>query len=337
MKRITLGLFLILSLSSVAWAQTLVQLVENIKSSFRGMAAYGNKVVWVSGSEGTVGYSKDQGQHWHWVNPKGYETLDFRDIAVFSAKEAVVMSAGSPAVILRTTDAGQSWIEVFRDDRPEVFLDAIAFEGRLGYALGDPIDGLFQLLRTNDRGKTWRDVGQEMVLFADEGEVAFAASGSSIQLLKNVLYIGTGGKYSSFFAYNPKALRVDKYDCPILSGQGSAGIFAIDFWDSLYGIAVGGDYMRDQINSNNILLTNDGGVTWTKPQSPVSGYKSDVQFISKEVLLATGTSGTDVSYDGGLNWKRISEKSFNVLAKNKNSKIVYLAGSDGDVYSLLLK
>src|SRR5690606_29163258 len=107
--------------------------------------------------------------------------------------------------------------EVFRDDRPAVFLNAIAFEGRIGYALGDPIDGLFQLFRTMDKGKSWKDVSHEMVLFADEGGIAFAASGSSIQLHKGVLFIGTGGKYSSFFAYNPKALRVDKFDCPILS------------------------------------------------------------------------------------------------------------------------
>lgn len=317
-------------------AQTFVPLIENVAGSFRGIATYGNQTVWLSGSKGTVGYSTNQGQQWHWVNPSGYEEFDFRDIAVFSNKEALVMSSGTPTVILRTTDAGRSWVEVYRDERPSIFLNAISFEGRVGYALGDPIGGLFQLFRTTDRGKSWVDVSQGMVLFADEGEVAFAASGSSIQLHKGVLYIGTGGRYSSFFAYNPKALRVDKYDCPILSGKASTGIFAIDFWDSKYGIAVGGDYMRDQENGNNILFTNDGGVTWTKPQSPVSGYRSDVQYITERVVLATGTSGTDISRDGGLNWQKISDKSFNALAKSKNNKVIYLAGSDGDVYRLSL-
>ncbi|HMR18457.1 MAG TPA: oxidoreductase, partial [Sphingobacterium sp.] len=241
-----------------------------------------------------------------------------------------------PAIILRTTNGGKSWTEAFRDDRADIFLDAIDFDGRVGYALGDPINGLFQLFWTTDKGRSWKDVSDEMVLFADEEEVAFAASGSSIQLYKNTLFIGTGGKYSSIFAYNPKLLRVDKYDCPILSGEGSAGIFAIDFWDTKYGIAVGGNYMRDQENSNNVLLTRDGGMTWNRPQSPVSGYKSDVQFINENIVLATGTSGTDISRNGGQNWKKISDISFNVLAKSKNGKTVYFAGSNGDIYKLTL-
>lgn len=319
-----------------AQSQQFVPLLAHKETSIRGMATYGNSVVWVSGSKGTVGYSRNHGQDWTWVNPIGYEDYDFRDIEVFSAKEALVMSAGSPAVLLRTTDAGRSWKEVFRDTRPEIFLNAMAFEGKLGYALGDPIDGYFQLLRTKDKGKTWENISHEMLLFADKGEVAFAASGSSIQLHKKVLYIGTGGVYSSFFVYNPHARRVDKYDCPILSRPNTAGIFAIDFWDQQTGIVVGGDYTQDQENTNNALLTQDAGLTWKKPDTALSGYKSDVQYISSKVLLATGTSGTDISYDGGQNWKKIGDNSFNVIAKSKNGKHIYLAGSAGNIFQLIL-
>ncbi len=317
-------------------AQSFIPLVEGIASSFRGLSAHGKEVIWISGSHGTIGYSTNQGKNWKWVNPKGYETFDFRDIEAFSAKEAVVMSSGSPAVILRTTDAGRTWKEVFRDDRPAIFLDAITFEGKTGYALGDPIEGLFQLFKTTNKGKTWQDVSQDMVLFADEGEAAFAASGSSIKLLKGVLYIGTGGKYSSVFAYNPKALRVDKYDCPIWSGQASTGIFAIDFWDLKYGIAMGGNYLEDKENTNNVLITRDGGFSWTKPQTSVYGYRSDVLFLTKDRIIATGTSGTDLSEDGGVNWKNISDMSFNTLAKSADGKIIYSAGSEGIVYKIVL-
>src|SRR5690606_40928873 len=64
--------------------------------------------------------------------------------------------------------------DLFRDTRPEIFLNAMAFEGKWGYVLGDPIDGYFQLLRTKDKGKTWENISHEMLLFADKGEVAFA-------------------------------------------------------------------------------------------------------------------------------------------------------------------
>lgn len=317
-------------------AQQFIPLVENIPSSFRGMDTHAKNVVWVSGSKGTVGKSLDQGKTWSWVNPKGYENLDFRDIEVFSRDEAIIMSAGTPAVILRTTDGGISWTKAYEDNRPEIFLDAIAFEGKLGYAIGDPIDNSFQLLETTDKGKTWRDVSKNILLFADNGEVAFAASGSSIQIHKKSIYIGTGGSYSSLFCYNPTKLRNDKYDVPIWSGESSTGIFAIDFWNQNIGIAVGGNYLNDLDNHNNILLTYDGGNSWHKPESPVLGFRSDVLYITKNIVLATGTSGTDISYDNGKNWKNISTLSFNTIAKNKTGSIIYLTGSEGNVYKLIL-
>ena len=325
-----------LGILTTSFAQTFVPLVENKPSSFRGLATYGKEIVWVSGSKGTVGYSTDKGKNWQWVNPVGYENIDFRDIAVINKKEALIMGVGSPAIVLKTKDAGKTWAKVYEDNRSEIFLDDLTFDGKTGYILGDPINGAFQLLKTTDKGNSWKDVSNEFILFADSGEAAFAASGSSMKQWKNHLYIGTGGKYASFFDFNPKALRVDKYDCPILSGKASAGIFAIDFINPNTGIAVGGDYLSDQDNSNSILLTNDAGKNWFRPDTPVQGYRSDVCYITENIVLATGTSGTDISYDGGMNWKNISQDSFNTISKSPDSKTIYLTGSNGNISILIL-
>ncbi|MBD1428474.1 oxidoreductase [Sphingobacterium sp. SGL-16] len=300
------------------------------------MSTVGKNTVWISGSKGTVGYSKDQGKTWNWVNPAGYETYDFRDIYAFSDKEAVIVNAGSPAVVLRTNNAGKTWQMVYENSHPDIFLDDLDFVGKVGYILGDPIEGKFQLLKTSNKGKTWTDVSNDYYLIADEGEAAFAASGSSMKLFKDRLYIGTGGKYSSFFNYNPKGLKIDKYDVPIWSGESSTGVFAIDFWNLNTGIAVGGNYLEDKNNQNNILLTKDAGLSWTKPNSPVLGFRSDVLYISENIVLATGTSGTDISYDGGENWKNISTLSFNTLVKSSDGQVIYLTGSKGNVYKLEL-
>lgn len=315
-------------------AQQFVPLVENILSSFRGLSTVGKNTVWVSGSNGTVGYTKDQGKSWIWVNPVGYEKYDFRDIHAFSNKEAVIINAGSPAVVLRTNDAGKTWHLVYENNHPEIFLDDLAFVGKEGFILGDPLDGFFQLLKTSNKGKTWKDVSSDYFLLADSGEAAFAASGSSMKMFKDRLYIGTGGTYASFFNYYPKGLKIDKYDVPIWSGSSSTGIFAIDFYDLQKGIAVGGNYLDDKNNQNNVLLTTDAGVSWTKPNAPVNGYRSDVLFITENVVLATGTSGTDISYDAGYNWKNISSLSFNTIGKSADNKVIYLTGSKGNVFRL---
>lgn len=336
MKKTFLLLTTFIGSLSIGLAQTFSPLVENIPASFRGLSTYGKSTVWVSGSKGTVGYSNDKGETWKWVNPLGYENTDFRDIAVINKKEALIMGVGSPAIVLKTKDAGKTWTQVYTDHRPEIFLDDLTLNGKTGYILGDPINGAFQLLKTTDKGSTWKDVSNEFILFADSSEAAFAASGSSMIQWKDHLYIGTGGTYASFFDLNPKALRVDKYDCPIWSGKSSTGVFAIDFINKNTGIAVGGDYLADKDNSNNILLTHDAGKNWFKPQTPVLGYRSDVLYVNEKTVLATGTSGTDISFDGGMNWKNISTASFNTITKSSDGKMLYLTGSNGNIFKLLL-
>lgn len=328
---------LLASLPFLSLCQQITTLTEKSGVSFRGLDTYKNNVVWVSGSNGTVGRSIDAGKTWTWVSPSGYEKFDFRDIEAFGKNEAVVLSAGSPAVILRTTDGGRSWKESYRDARPAIFLNGFDFQGKTGFAFGDPIDGYFQLLKSRDKGRSWIDVTDHMFLFADEGEAGFAASGTSIQVLNDQVWIGTGGKYGSLFRRNEKALKMDKMDVPILSGRESTGIFSIAFWDDWTGVVVGGDYMRDQDNENNVLLTTDGGDTWQKPQTPVSGYKSAVSYINKDMLVVTGTSGTDLSIDGGENWRKISDESFNVVVVTSDQNGIFLAGSNGNIAQLTLE
>jgi len=327
-------LLIILALSTTGQAQDITVMTTGHNASFRGLATYKEHAIWVCGSNGTVGKSLNAGKTWSWINPPGYEHYDFRDIELFSAKEAVILSAGSPAVILKTIDGGKTWKEIIRDDREEIFMDGMDFDGAHGFAFGDPIEGRFQLWETKDKGNTWTDVTDFMFLIADEEEAGFAASGTSIKVIKGVVWIGTGGKYASIFRRDEKALTMDKMDVPIAHGEASTGIFSIDFSNTQTGIAVGGNYTKDNDNSNNIMLTYDSGQTWEKPQSPLGGYRSCVQYVNKTTLLATGTSGTDISTDAGKNWKTISKSSYNVLAKSASGKVVYFAGSDGNIAKL---
>src|SRR5690606_5287694 len=227
---------------------------------FRGLDTWGKNCLWVTGSQGSVGRSTDCGNTWDWVSPAGYEKFDFRDIEAFSDNEAVIISAGSPAVVLRTIDAGKSWHEVYRDERPQIFLDGMDCNGKHGFILGDPIDGNFQLLESKDRGKTWTDVSNFLYLFADDGEAAFAASGTSLKILGSDLYVGTGGAVSNFITRRGKKRAVIKLPVPIIQGTASTGIFSIDCWNKENIIVVGGDYQNDTYNNDVALSSHDGGL-----------------------------------------------------------------------------
>ena len=72
------------------------------------------------------------------------------------------------------------------------------------------------------------------------------------------------------------------------------------------------------------------------PNTCFGVYRSCVKYVTPEILIATGTSGTDISKDAGQTWINISTASFNVIAITSNKKNIYLAGSDGNVVSLQL-
>jgi hypothetical protein len=67
------------------------------------------------------------------------------------------------------------------------------------------------------------------------------------------------------------------------------------------------------------------------PLTPPSGYRSCVEFITSSTLLTCGTSGVDVSNDGGYHWKPISKESYHVCKKSKNGNAVFLAGAKGKI------
>ncbi|HRX95135.1 MAG TPA: oxidoreductase, partial [Chitinophagaceae bacterium] len=71
-------------------------LTSDTKTSIRGLSVVNDNVVWVSGSAGMVGRSTNGGKNWKWVQVKGFEKTEFRDIEAFNASTAVIMGIAEP-------------------------------------------------------------------------------------------------------------------------------------------------------------------------------------------------------------------------------------------------
>jgi photosystem II stability/assembly factor-like uncharacterized protein len=330
-----------LVLATVAFNATaqkyeLVPLVTDAKTSMRGLSVVNKDVIWVSGSKGQVGKSLDGGKTWHWTQPKGYETLDFRDIQAFDQKKAIIVNAGSPAYILSTVDGGKTWRENYKNTDTAIFLDGMDFwDAQNGIIFGDPINHKMQLLRTNDGGVTWKNISHLLTKPMQVGEAGFAASGTTIKTLGNgQVWVATGGKVANIYYSANYGNTWKVFKCPIIQGESSTGAFSLDFVDGKNGIVTGGNYLKDKDNSNNVLYTKNGGRTWKKSKQPVAGYRSGVTYVTKDFCVATGTSGTDVSTDGGKHWQNISSLSFNAV-KSADQTII-LAGGKGQIYQLKL-
>jgi len=321
--------------SLVAQRYCITTLESGQKTSLRGLSVVSDKVIWVSGSYGTVGKSIDGGKNWNWMKVKGFEQRDFRDLEAFDEKTALIMGIAEPAIILKTIDGGLTWKTVFSDSTKGMFLDAMSFTNQQnGIVIGDPIDGYHFMATTQNAGDTWVVANKSLSNRALEGEAFFASSGTNIQLAKDkksaLKYVFvTGGKHSRF------NLNQQYFELPILQGKESTGANSIVLNESNQtGMIVGGDFTNDTITNKNsfyFIVDKKGAVHFTAPIVPPHGYRSCVTYINKNSLIACGTSGTDISLDGGKNWLLIDTSSFHVVQKAKKGNAVFFAGSKGRI------
>ena len=312
-------------------AQTIKMLDSSRTESFRGLSVVSNKVVWVSGSAGTIGRSIDAGETWEWLKVKGFEKTDFRDIEAFDDKTAVIMGVGAPAYILRTTDGGKNWLTVYENKDTLMFLDAMEFWNiNSGIVLGDPIEGRFFIARTFDGGKTWEPLPMQYRPLAAKGEACFASSGSNIvKLTKKEAIFVSGGLESHVF------IRDKKIKLPLLQGTESTGANAIAVKNKKTFMVVGGDFYKKDDHTLNAFITRDAGATFTAPTTPPDGYRSSVLYAGKKSWMTAGLNGVDRSEDDGNNFKKISEVSFHVIKKAKKGKAIFLAGGRGHIGKLV--
>jgi photosystem II stability/assembly factor-like uncharacterized protein len=329
-------LFFICFLFFSARAQHLDILTSGNKISIRGLSVVNDRIIWVSGTNGQVGRSLDGGNTWKWFVVKGFEKRDFRDIEAFDPVTAIIMAVDAPANILKTVDGGETWKVVYENPTKGMFLDAMEFWDQYsGIVIGDPIGKNFFIGRTLDGGDTWHDIPTKDLPVADSGEACFAASGTNIRALNKTeaCFISGGLKSRFFWKKNPITL-------PIIQGKESTGANSIAVRDqqnvqtSLYFVVVGGDFAHDTSTDRNCFYTTDGGKHWIAPKTPPHGYRSCVEYTNKNSLICCGTTGVDVSIDGGKNWKLISTEAFHVCRKAKDGTAVFLAGPNGKIAKL---
>lgn len=313
-------------------AQKIEVLSKGTKTSIRGLSVVTDDIFWVSGSNGSVGLSLNGGKDIKWMQVRGFDSTDFRDIEAFSSTEAIIMGISEPAYILKTIDAGQTWKVVYENKTKGMFLDAMEFwNPQSGIVIGDPINGKFFFTRTFDEGETWKDIPTEKIPIAADGEACFASSGTNIRSFgkKEAIFI-SGGKKSRLF------IKEQQIEIPIVQGEESTGAnsIAINLTQKNM-IIVGGDFNKKDDKTNNCVLSADKGKTFTIPSKPPNGYRSCVEFITKSSAITCGLNGVDISLDKGINWKKISDEGFHVCRKAKDGKTVYLAGGNGKIGKLV--
>ncbi len=284
----------------------------------RGVSVVSKDVAWASGTKGTVLRTTDGGETWRAKVVPDAADLDFRDIHAFDAKRAVVLSIGpgEKSRIYKTTNGGETWLLKHANRDPKGFLDAIAFwDDTHGLALGDPVDGRYAILTTEDAGDTWQAGKADGMPPALDKEGAFAASGTCLitQGDKNAWFGTGGGATARVFRTTDRGRTWTAHDTPIAAGGPTLGVFSVAFRDADHGVAVGGAYDQPDRKGRIAAFTKDGGKTWTIADGPgPAGFRSAVAYVGLR-LVAVGTSGTDTSDDDGRTWHPLEAEGFHAV------------------------
>jgi photosystem II stability/assembly factor-like uncharacterized protein len=324
--------FILAMMLSMMAAPRWTMQTSGVTVRLRGVSAVGERVAWASGADSTVLRTVDGGTTWQKLTVTS-DALDFRDVDAVDAQTAYVLSIGNgPASrIYKTTDAGKTWTQQFKNEDPKVFLDAMTFwDANNGIAFGDSVNGQFYILTTADGGHSWSRVPQTALPPALENEGAFAASGTNIAVFgKSHAWIGTGAAAKSRVLHTSDRGRTWQIaDTPLASGA-SAGIFSIAFRDAKHGVVAGGDYRKEQEAVDNLAMTSDGGLTWTLVKG-LSGFRSVVAYVpGTKTLIAIGPSGGDYSVDDGHTWTTIEGPGFDTFSFAAGKQVGWGAGAKG--------
>lgn len=306
-------------------------------------------LLWVSGAGGKVLRSEDLGENWVDVSPPRLDACDFRCIVAFDQSNACIVNSGDPAVIMRTSDGGGTWREVFTHPNRKAFLNGMVF-GRNGngFVFGDPLDGRWCLLRSKDFGTTWQI--EENTPSAEDEEAGFAASNTSMAIHENQLWIGTGGSTSEssrllqFSTNEATAAFTRAINAPLRSSS-TEGIFSV-LGTHVQGrpkiVVAGGDYRIGETSSGTIAVLDVESNSWHSDVSGTHEFRSalgvtelDISTGGNElehassasrIIIAIGPTGSEFSHDG-IHWHHFSDVGFHAIAADGAS--VVAVGANG--------
>lgn len=202
--------------------------------------------------------------------------------------------AGAGGGIWKTTDGGATWNQqgsgtIFNATS---FPNVVYFgNASLGFAMGDPNGGYFEIYTTIDGGNTWARSAQANIPAPLAGEYGTV---NVFDVVGATIWFGTtkGRVYKS----------INGGINWTVATTGLANVTDIVMLDANNGLVV-----ENTATTSTLKSTTDGGATWTAVTPSGTYYSSDLESIPGTAAYvctgaATGMTGSAYSVDGGTTW-----------------------------------
>lgn len=328
MKKVLSLAFLSIGMAAFSQQVESMETILNDKISIRGLELYDHKV-WYSGSDSKFGFVDLKDVKSQKQIKLSDEKLEFRTLAQ-DKTSFYAINIVSPARFFKIDKKDLKSQIVFTDSAKTAFYDALHFvNDKLAYTFSDSDNDQVLKLAVYKNGQ-WGMFKNDLKM--NEGEAAFAASNTNISSTKKYLWIATGGKASRILRLNFKTEKLEVFKTPFIQGESSQGMYSIDFNDDQFGVAVGGDYTKQNANINNIATTHDGGETWQiQASGQNAGYMTCVKIkpgSKGKEMIAVGDQHISYSSDFGKTWKKISDEKGLYVGQWIDGNRAVFAGKD---------
>ncbi|HEY7895430.1 MAG TPA: hypothetical protein VIC24_11070 [Gemmatimonadaceae bacterium] len=294
----------------------LVAQQSGTEALLQDVSAVDSSIVWVGGHSATWAVTMDGGAHWRSAVMPRADSLEFRDVQAVDARTAYLLSSGlgERSRIYKTTDGGASWALEFTATNPKAFFDCFAFwDDTHGMAVSDAVDGHFLVITTRD-GVHWTPVPPMKLPNAQPNEGAFAASGTcAMALPPSDGWIGTGSAPTArLLRTGDRGATWDAVATP-LAADTTEGITSLAVRDARHLVALGGNIARLTAVQDEVVITDDGGRSWTPGgRLPFPGpvFGAAYSPSTDPWLVAVGPGGAAASNDDGRTWTLIDSASY---------------------------
>lgn len=244
-----------------------------------------------------------------------------------SNPQQAVMTQYNKAGPWLTTDSGETWRQLNRLPLQgaiglgKVVVDANRSE-RFWYAVNDPMTGQGKVLRTDDRGKTWKTLPvpagfittlvadpQTRVLVAvtDDGVIVSTDAGDTWTAYASgvdggITHASIGGDDLYLGTFRGVWVRRG-----ITSGTPGEATRVYDPGSGyLYAMVANGNVVAALQPRLGVVGSYDGGQTWST-LLPYSGFAFSLMQSGDDLYMYDPLGGSQVSHDNGRNWSALTE------------------------------
>lgn len=272
--------------------------------------------LWTSLDNGSIYFSNNGGVTWERRDPNLINSN--RTLAIWADVSGNVWTVGKYLSILHSDDFGQTWVDQIPGSKQTLFSPSFynAFSGMVGGSDG-------AILKTKNSGATWLTshlpveenfFGTAMI---DENTVIAGSSTGRVFITTDQgdtwKEIGSNlGQITDLHAFDVQQIIVTNEEGDIYKTtnggadwvktfDGALVLYAVTFLNAQLGWATG--------ISGKVLMTDDGGTTWSLQWSEGMTEFSDIHFTSATEGWITSSEFIDSIWhteDGGISWQTIA-------------------------------